>query len=604
MQKHRFIIFILLLSLCLAAGAQTPKEENKITRKFDWSGSSYFYVQTDGAFDEMIASIRKSFIGPDTNPQIINAFNMAEKGIASLGLGQVAAMESSVSMDGNYYLAKSFIHIPSGRKGIMQAYGGEPHASKSLAYTSADTAIFASADMDAFAFLKALEQALLDSGFYQGTSVWGLGQSIVDSKIMQISGQPVKMRDLLQAMGNEYGFIFNLHSTENLEAAIANFEESNPQALIKPLCESFSLVIVIETKNDLPFRAMVSSSVNTGISQGEVTVDGIRKFRFQNPNLETTGLTPAVAYDGDCMLIATHIPALNNALKQKTAGSGNLVESPEFKMMTRDFPMENNGMVFLSKNVVARMVDLYTTFMEKAVESGELEQEQYEQFRKFFKDNLGENMNYASVRVNQPDGIMSIERNSQAMSALSSNNSLMTMPAAGGIGTAVAVPGFLKARQKAQLNACLEAQEKMEGAVDNWALDEGKTTGDQPTAEELIGYTKYLKEHPTCPEGGKLAIPKVGEKAKCPLGIHHHDDAKNNITPKFTCIEAQMMMEGAVDNWALDEGKTTGDQPTAEELFGYENYLKEHPVCPTTGQKLAIPKVGEAAKCPTGIHNR
>ncbi len=112
---------------------------------------------------------------------------------------------------------------------------------------------------------------------------------------------------------------------------------------------------------------------------------------------------------------------------------------------------------------------------------------------------------------------------------------IMIVVAIIGILVAIAVPGFLKAREKAQQNACLEAQEKMEGAVDNWALDEGKTTGDQANASDIIGYSLYLKEQPTCPldqnnvtysngevdEGpDPIVIPEVGQPAACPNDAH------------------------------------------------------------------------------------
>ncbi len=101
---------------------------------------------------------------------------------------------------------------------------------------------------------------------------------------------------------------------------------------------------------------------------------------------------------------------------------------------------------------------------------------------------------------------------------------IMIVVAIIGILVAIAVPGFLKAREKAQNNACLEAQEKMEGAVDNWALDEGKASGDQADYTDLVGFDLYLKETPICPldknpEDGNpdpIEIPLVGQAASCP----------------------------------------------------------------------------------------
>ncbi len=73
----------------------------------------------------------------------------------------------------------------------------------------------------------------------------------------------------------------------------------------------------------------------------------------------------------------------------------------------------------------------------------------------------------------------------------------------------------------------LEAFEKIAGATDNWALDEGKKTGDMPTYTDLIGYNKYLKETPVCPYTG-YPIPLV------PVGVEIETCACGYVSPFYT----------------------------------------------------------------------
>jgi prepilin-type N-terminal cleavage/methylation domain-containing protein len=91
-----------------------------------------------------------------------------------------------------------------------------------------------------------------------------------------------------------------------------------------------------------------------------------------------------------------------------------------------------------------------------------------------------------------------------------------------GILTGIAVPGFVKAREKAQSTACMESQSKMDGAVDIYAIDTGKKTGDVVTDPSvLIGKLQYVKTWPRCPvEAGSngpahIAIPAVGSSSFC-----------------------------------------------------------------------------------------
>ena len=103
---------------------------------------------------------------------------------------------------------------------------------------------------------------------------------------------------------------------------------------------------------------------------------------------------------------------------------------------------------------------------------------------------------------------------------------IMIVVAIIGILVAIAVPGFLKARQSAQANACMEAQEKMEGAIDTWALDTGAASSVVPDTSVLIGKTLYLKRKPICPIGKKLIQPQsVLGTVICSNTIASHDRA-------------------------------------------------------------------------------
>ena len=101
---------------------------------------------------------------------------------------------------------------------------------------------------------------------------------------------------------------------------------------------------------------------------------------------------------------------------------------------------------------------------------------------------------------------------------------IMIVVAIIGILVAIAVPGFLKARQSAQANACMEAQEKMEGAVDTWALDSGAPSTTVPGTDVLIGKTLYLKRKPICPiNKTDIAPVSVIGTVLCPIPVASHD---------------------------------------------------------------------------------
>jgi prepilin-type N-terminal cleavage/methylation domain-containing protein len=89
-----------------------------------------------------------------------------------------------------------------------------------------------------------------------------------------------------------------------------------------------------------------------------------------------------------------------------------------------------------------------------------------------------------------------------------------------GIILAVAVPSWLKTRERAQRDICIENLLQIETAKQLWALETGAGTGAEPGDEDLVGPTLYLKVFPLCPGGGEYDIMPIGEPAECTIEEH------------------------------------------------------------------------------------
>jgi len=108
---------------------------------------------------------------------------------------------------------------------------------------------------------------------------------------------------------------------------------------------------------------------------------------------------------------------------------------------------------------------------------------------------------------------------------------IMIVVAIIGILIAIAVPGFIKARNLSRLNACQENQTKIDGAVSQYILEERIDTLGDATAvhgsgweSELVGADDYLRNIPQCPAGGTytvLTTPAAnGEQVECSIATH------------------------------------------------------------------------------------
>ena len=79
---------------------------------------------------------------------------------------------------------------------------------------------------------------------------------------------------------------------------------------------------------------------------------------------------------------------------------------------------------------------------------------------------------------------------------------IMIVVAIIGLLAAIAIPNFVRARTQSQMNACINNLRQIDGAVQQWALENKKNTTDPVAFTDI---KDYLKNSVTCPSGGAAA---------------------------------------------------------------------------------------------------
>ena len=72
-------------------------------------------------------------------------------------------------------------------------------------------------------------------------------------------------------------------------------------------------------------------------------------------------------------------------------------------------------------------------------------------------------------------------------------------------------------------DACINNLRQIDGAKQQWMLEQHKTTNDVPTWDDLrdyIGQSGTTGPVLTCPAGGTYTIGRVGEKPTCSIARH------------------------------------------------------------------------------------
>lgn len=84
----------------------------------------------------------------------------------------------------------------------------------------------------------------------------------------------------------------------------------------------------------------------------------------------------------------------------------------------------------------------------------------------------------------------------------------------------IAMPAFIKARERARLSTCQENQIKVDEAVQRYIID--NNYADQAAAvqslsaiSELVGDDMYLRWLPACPSGGTYTLQETGPSVAC-----------------------------------------------------------------------------------------
>jgi prepilin-type N-terminal cleavage/methylation domain-containing protein len=98
---------------------------------------------------------------------------------------------------------------------------------------------------------------------------------------------------------------------------------------------------------------------------------------------------------------------------------------------------------------------------------------------------------------------------------------IMIVVAIIGLLAAIAIPNFVKARASSQASACINNLTQIDGAAQQWALENNHKTGDAITyPNDLTPYIKLnsASSIPPCPSGGTYSCPSVGCIPTCSLG--------------------------------------------------------------------------------------
>ena len=91
---------------------------------------------------------------------------------------------------------------------------------------------------------------------------------------------------------------------------------------------------------------------------------------------------------------------------------------------------------------------------------------------------------------------------------------IMIVVAIIGLLAAIAIPNFIRARATSQANACINNLRQIDAAINEWALENGKSNG--ASVGSVSAVSAYIKLNasnsvPSCPANGTYTVGNVGD---------------------------------------------------------------------------------------------
>jgi prepilin-type N-terminal cleavage/methylation domain-containing protein len=96
---------------------------------------------------------------------------------------------------------------------------------------------------------------------------------------------------------------------------------------------------------------------------------------------------------------------------------------------------------------------------------------------------------------------------------------IMIVVAIIGLLAAIAIPNFVRARSTSQKNACINNLRQIDGAKQQWALENKAVDTSTPANSDI---TPYLKGNtlPSCPANGAYTLGSVATSPSCNIAGH------------------------------------------------------------------------------------
>lgn len=492
-----------------SSGASAEHNSFKeVTSQLDPGGSLYLYLGTEqwltnlstvvDQLHEMAGSLPNA---QDQRQSIDNAFTIGNRLIKDSGLQDISGIGiSSIAREPGLYRNKFVVHhYPGQGDGFLWTiFGKKPHNLDGLNLLPANTAVAAFYDVDSAEIWSVIKKQCEASGFPQATNAL---KQFQDQFVRNVG---IEWEQVVNSLDGEFGIVVTLDESHLLKIPSGNqesFEVPEP-----------AFMFVAKVKNDAIFKRIDIVMKQRGV-RGIISADknGVQMRTVPVPvPVIPINFRPTFAQAGNYFFFATTDALIQEVIAVKDGKPG-LKSSDEFKKLSAGIPEQGNQFCFLSQ----RFSQTAMTLQQRAMNAnGEVPQ----QVKDFMQSVLQPDkaaFTY-SVGSTTDEGWITIANGNQ-----SSGNLIAASAVVPAVLAAAALPAMAKAKENSQRTACLNNLIAIQGAKQQWAMDQKKPGSAVPTWQDIQQYLGGRGAGSMrCPKGGDYTLGAVADLPTCSMPGH------------------------------------------------------------------------------------
>lgn len=483
---------------------------NEVTAHLDPGGSFYLYLSTEQMLSGLSGKVNqfRAFlpglpgVGSEEQQTIGKVVDVVSHLIKNSGLENVSGLGiSSIARAPGFYRSTLMAHHYPGKNDgyIWSAFGKAPHALDGLDFLPANTGFAAFSDLDLQLIWGAVQNEIAQLNIPETDRAF----RELPAQFKQATG--LNLNQLLASLGGEYGFVLTLDDTHKMAIPMgANQNLSIPEP---------ALMIVIKVKDDTIFNRvdkLINDNAEVGKQVTRIDKDGLRMRTMPLPIPLPLPLRPTWARYGNYLFISTTDTLVQEAVAVKTGKKPGWKSTDEFKKLSQDIPTQGNSFFCLSARFGATVAEIQKQALSSA---GALAPAQSSTLQSFF--GMDKPVFSYGVGANTSEGWLTVANgNSESSKAFLASAAILPV----GVLAAIAIPNFVKARETAQRNACINNLRMIDGAKEQWALENKKAPGATVSFMDLAGPGKFLRSEPICPSDGTYSVNAIGQSPSC---SHH-----------------------------------------------------------------------------------